>query len=328
MATPSIQESTSELAIIVPAYKATYLKAALQSIAAQTDKRFMVYVCDDSSPEDLEVIYASIFPNSSNSKFIRFPTNLGGQSLVAHWNRCVEQTKGEPWLWLFSDDDLMDPDCVASFHRRREQLDSDVYRFDTLIIDGYDNVTTINPPHPMVEPPLTFAYHRMSFQRNSFAVEYITSRKAFLREGGFVAFPVAWCSDDASWVAFAGNQPIVSIPGARVKWRCSDLNISGSPKRNTMEKIEALVLYSKWLDERVNNATGESEQLIKVALPRLYKYWIERHLKQYYPLTPGQIWRVGKKLSNRWPERSQSRWAVRVLTTHVGWLLRGIGNRL
>lgn len=44
------------LAIVIPAYKSTFLSAALDSIAAQTSKDFTLYVGDDCSPHDLKSI--------------------------------------------------------------------------------------------------------------------------------------------------------------------------------------------------------------------------------------------------------------------------------
>ena len=44
---------THRLAIIIPAYKATFLPAALDSIAMQTCKDFTLYVGDDCSPEPI-----------------------------------------------------------------------------------------------------------------------------------------------------------------------------------------------------------------------------------------------------------------------------------
>ena len=45
-----------QLAIVIPAYKAKYLPETLDSLVAQTDKRFHVYIGDDKSPEDIETI--------------------------------------------------------------------------------------------------------------------------------------------------------------------------------------------------------------------------------------------------------------------------------
>lgn len=47
---------TNKLAIVMPAYKARFLRQALESIAQQTDKRFTVYVGDDASPDDIKEI--------------------------------------------------------------------------------------------------------------------------------------------------------------------------------------------------------------------------------------------------------------------------------
>lgn len=36
---------------------------------------------------------------------------------------------------------------------------------------------------------------------DSAAVEYVFSREIWQSAGGFVHFPMAWCSDDATWAA-------------------------------------------------------------------------------------------------------------------------------
>ena len=45
-----------QLAIVIPAYKSTFLKSTLESIARQTCKDFTVYIGDDCSPYNLECI--------------------------------------------------------------------------------------------------------------------------------------------------------------------------------------------------------------------------------------------------------------------------------
>ena len=37
----------------------------------------------------------------------------------------------------------------------------------------------------------------------SAACEYVFSRDIYRKAGGFVKFPLAWCSDDATWTKFA-----------------------------------------------------------------------------------------------------------------------------
>lgn len=40
----------NKIAVIIPAYKDTYLLNTLISINNQTDKKFNLYICNDSSP--------------------------------------------------------------------------------------------------------------------------------------------------------------------------------------------------------------------------------------------------------------------------------------
>src|SRR5688572_6407941 len=122
----------SQLAIVIPAYKEEFFDKALKSLANQTKKEFTIYIGDDNSPFDLKTIISK-YENILNIKYTRFENNIGAKNLVNQWKRCIELTKGESWLWLFSDDDIADNECVERFF---EQLESDkgrvdVYRFNT-----------------------------------------------------------------------------------------------------------------------------------------------------------------------------------------------------
>ena len=99
------------LAIIIPAYKAEYLEQTLKSIAGQSDKRFKVYIGDDCSPYRLKNIIEK-FSASINLEYVRFDTNLGKDNLVEQWNRCLSLMHDEEFFCMFSDDDMMEPDCV------------------------------------------------------------------------------------------------------------------------------------------------------------------------------------------------------------------------
>ncbi|MCS3153719.1 glycosyltransferase [Phocaeicola dorei] len=94
------------MAIVIPAYKGRFLKETLDSIAVQAHKdEFVLYIGDDASPERLDKIVES-YQNKVNLVYHRFSENMGGKDLVAHWERCI-QLSAEPFIWLFSDDDLM-----------------------------------------------------------------------------------------------------------------------------------------------------------------------------------------------------------------------------
>lgn len=133
------------VAIIIPAYKASFLRQTLESVAAQTCRDFRVYVGDDKSPEDLQTIvqaYADRIP----LVYRRFDENLGGTDLVAHWERCIRLSE-EPLVWLFSDDDLMPSDAVERILAAWNTRGSELFfaRFPLSVVDADGHLKMSNP---------------------------------------------------------------------------------------------------------------------------------------------------------------------------------------
>ena len=243
--------NTAYLAIIIPAFKADFFAAALASIARQQVKNFKVYVGDDASPADLWRI-CQPFASQLDLHYVRFETNLGQRDLVAHWNRCV-QLSTEPWVWLFSDDDLMEPACTARFQEAicKQGNRAEVFHFNVTKIDGAGAVLAQLPVFPAQLSGRAFAQARLQFALQSFAPDFVFSRAAFDRVGGFVNFPLAWCSDDASWVAIAGGKGICTLDGPKVHWRLSGQNISAKSPNSHAQMFQALVQYLAWLNQHL-----------------------------------------------------------------------------
>ena len=107
----------------------------------------MLYIGDDASPERLDKIVES-YQNKVNLVYHRFSENMGGKDLVAHWERCI-QLSAEPFIWLFSDDDLMPADGVERVmevlsrpHHQRGYF----FRFPLAVIDGENKRIRANRP--------------------------------------------------------------------------------------------------------------------------------------------------------------------------------------
>jgi hypothetical protein len=240
-----------DLAIVVPAYKTDFLALTLRSIRAQSDRDFRLYVFDDASPNDVESVARAAL-DGFPFVFHRFASNVGGRDLAAHWNRCVEKVDSS-WVWVFSDDDLMSTDCVAAFRRTLAvaEVPADVYAFPTQFIDDSGVITRHSPPLPPVESSVEFALARLRNDRDSVVPDHVFSRAAFVREGGFRSLPMAWCSDDATWIAFARHTGIHAIRDAVVQWRLGGTNVSGRRGNAAAPKIEACLEYLKWLQTEI-----------------------------------------------------------------------------
>ena len=239
-----------DLAIIIPAYKPDFLRKTLQSVINQTDQRFSLYIFDDASPHNIrEIVESSPLPKQTH--YQRFEENMGQYSLVKQWDRCIEQIQNESWVWLFSDDDIMDPDCVKAFYKAREKDQAaGCFRFDTIKIDQ-DGKNIRENQFPDKMNASDFLNLKLSSEQESYVVEYIFSREAFYDVGGFPDLPLAWASDDLFWAKMANLHPIRTIKGPIVKWRSSALNISGGKNSgHAVPKLQSSRMLVDWIRKR------------------------------------------------------------------------------
>lgn len=248
-----------KLAIVIPAYKAYFFREVLDSIVKQSNRDFTVYIGDDASPDDLESIVAD-YKGKLDLVYFHFEQNLGGQDLVAHWERCIDLSD-EPLVWLFSDDDLMPSDGVDRVMKALQIYgESDlVFRFPLAIVNACGELKYANPPFDAEKiSGYDFLLDKLSGKISSAACEYVFCRDVWKKTGGFVKFPLAWCSDDATWAKFADYaEGIISLPGNPVCWRnAEDKNISNSTCFDK-EKLRATGLFLEWIGKNYKSYLGE-----------------------------------------------------------------------
>lgn len=258
----------NELAIVIPAYKSEFLRDALKSIADQTCHNFTLYIGNDASPYDLDSI---IYPFKAKLDIIyeKFQENLGGENLINHWNRCINMVQEESWIWLFSDDDILDPYCVELFYQAlQEHPDEDVFHFNVQIINEDDKYVTKVTRFPEVLYSSDFFYKRLKKELFSFVVEYIFRKETFLNAGGFEKFDLAWAADDATWIKLSKDKGIKTIYGALVKWRLSGKNISSitDNKAILIRKLNAHTNFLLWAKTffKANNISDKVNPIIKI----------------------------------------------------------------
>ena len=225
---------------VLPAYKAHYLKEAIGSILNQTYTDFELVVVDDASPQNLSAIVGQF--NDPRLKFYTNNENIGGKDLVKQWNHCLEYAKGE-YVILASDDDI--------YHREYLQ------KMDVLV-DKYPKVNVFRPRIQQINGNGDIIHiagimdeftRRMEFASLLGHVGkgipfYIFNRRALLDAGGFINYPSAWHSDNATVVKLASNGAVFCNE-ILFSFRQSNENIS--TKRNNFTslkmKLEATLQY-------------------------------------------------------------------------------------
>lgn len=286
-----------QLAIIIPAYKATFLSKTLRSLAGQQVKDFHLYIGDDASPEAIAEIVKP-FQHLLSITYLRFDTNEGAKDLTKHWKRCIDMTKGEPWIWLLPDDDVPTPECVAVFLKvaSADKGNHKLYRFQTSHINGNGELLFETPICPPFESNAAFLLNKLQFKRSSSVAEYIFSKKKYEEVGGFTSLPLAWGSDDWLWIQLSQEDDIFTLPAGKVLLRQSNLNISANTDDYTQQKFEAkyrffdLLFSNRPLLQKLEKQVSKRELKKLIAEHLFFEYksygirFLNTHLLRYAKL--------------------------------------------
>lgn len=263
----------NDLAIVIPAYKINFFSSVLNSLSRQTCKRFTVYIGEDCSKDDFKTLIER-YSEKIDIVYQRFNENLGGKNLVAQWKRCIEMTQGEPWIWLFSDDDTMAENSVETFYKEIKGSPSlyDIYHFNVDIINEEGIVIKEATTFPPVISALDFYKMKQTARIESFVVEYIFSRKIYEQTGGFEHFEMAWGSDIATWCKMGQSKGIKTLYGSKIQWRSSNKNITPQQDNATIiRKLKEDIKFMSWACCFFNN----------VSLKQLNRYVFFRLLVHY-----------------------------------------------
>lgn len=288
-----------DLAIIIPAYKITYLEEALNSLANQTNKNFNVYIGDDCSPYDILSVCKK-YEDKMSLDYYRFDENLGGTNLVKQWERCVSRIRDERWLWLFSDDDIADETCVERFYYTIEETRGfyDVYRFNTCVIDQNGKFISAAVESPTVENAMDLAINILLWKRGNSMPDHIFKKEKYIELNGFVDFAYAQSSDWATSINYAYDRGLYTISGPKVKWRYSGENVSAQAGKKKKLLIVGYIQFLKWITNRFDLTSeikfGRKLSELKGALKTNFKLVVTDH---YQGLPYDSIFRISKDLT-------------------------------
>lgn len=240
------------LAIIIPYYKLTFFNDTLKSLANQTDKRFKVYIGDDASIENPEVLINS-YRDKFDFVYYRFEENLGSISLTKQWDRCIELSKNEEWIMILGDDDYLEETVVSLWYENYHLFDkkTEVIRFATKMVVQKNNEISNKFEHPIWEKATDAYLRKFNHLTRSSLSEYIFSKKTF-NKYHFYNYPLAWNSDDQAWLDFSDNKSIFTINESVVYVRLSSSNISGKTDNFLLKNNSQILFYKKLIKEKLH----------------------------------------------------------------------------
>lgn len=255
---------------VLPAYKGKYLREAIGSILAQNYHDFELVVVDDCSTDPIREIVDS-YDDKRISYYLN-EQNIGGNDLVAQWNHCLEYAKGD-YVILATDDDLYESTFLSSFVPLIEKYpDVDLFRARILTIDANGTITSIDKCYKEYLSSVEFRYHMMHGMQGGIP-QYIFKRKTLVNKGGFVNFPKAWASDDATALMMS-DRGVVTSQEHLVRFRYSGVNIS-SDRSQGLEKFKARLQFSRWLQQQRVETNDMADD---------WQRFYQQHVADYLPI--------------------------------------------
>lgn len=244
---------------LVPAFKAKFLKYALDSIQQQTYTNFKVIVSDDCSPESLETIFDK-YNQDSRFEYRKNEKNLGKENLIAHWNLLVNICKTEYFI-LASDDDVYEFNFLEEVDKLTTKYpEVDLIHARVKEIDANNNITRKDALYEERVSQLEFISQYAYFNHIECIANNVFRTKSLKDIGGFFDFPLAWSSDTATSFALAKNG-VANTKEILFSFRMSGLNLSSKnleDKEITIKKFEAIMKYYDCVNNIINSIHAQN----------------------------------------------------------------------
>ena len=235
------------LAIVIPYYKKTFFRETMESIAAQTCKDFVLYIGDDASPENPKDIIDD-YKDKISIVYHRFEENLGGKDMVAQWERCIDLTNGEEWLWLFSDDDTLERTCVEEFYSSlKENHDIRIMRYKKEFCNIIEGVSFCSTYKKGLTPFSNFVWDGLDLTKNHVTMPEFLFHRSLYKKYGIIDVPLAWGSDKITYLQYVFDSGFIYNLSSIVFYRYSNRNLSACQElRQKKIKFNGRIKTIKW----------------------------------------------------------------------------------
>ena len=266
-----------KFSVTIPAYKARFLKEAIESVVSQTYQDWELIVVDDSSPEDLRSIIAP-FLADKRVRYYRNTSNCGAVNVVDNWNICLSYCTGD-YVICIGDDDRLLPCCLEEYKLLIEKYPAlNVYHARTEIIDEQGKVICVQEPRPEWESALSLVWNRWNSRSLQFIGDFCY-RTQHLRDcRGYYKLPLAWGSDDITAVRAAQERGIANTQKFCFQYRQNSMTITSSTA-NARLKLQATLRQYEWFAQFLQSMQRDSLSpsdlylLNTIAAPQKHYYY-------------------------------------------------------
>lgn len=213
--------SGPRVTIAIPTYNRAegYLQAALESALAQDVDDLEIVVSDNASTDRTAELVADLA--DQRVRYMRQPTNLG---VNGNFNACVATATGR-FLVLLHDDDLLDPDFVASCKRSLQESplarQAGMVRTGSRVIDANGRTIANRPNRSAATGVTDLLFEWFDGLAPMYFCNTLYRTDALRAAGGFTSRRALYI-DVAAVLRIAAIHPTVNVPEEKASFRRHD----------------------------------------------------------------------------------------------------------
>jgi len=142
-----------KVSVCIPTYNyADYIPFAIESVLHQNFADFELIIQDDCSKDNT----AEVVERYLSDRRLIFQTNERNLGLAGNWNRCLSKARGEYIKFIFADDLLASPDCLAKM---------------VSVLDRDRSVSLVSSARNIIDSDSRLMYVISDFGRGSFTAD-------------------------------------------------------------------------------------------------------------------------------------------------------------
>lgn len=275
---------------VLPAYKVRFFKESIDSILAQTYTNFELVVVNDASPEDLEGIIKLY--DDPRIKYYVNKENIGGKDLVAQWNTCLNLSKGE-YIILASDDDVYHPRYLEIMNSLITKYSNiNIFRPRVQFINEMGKIVGFDGYLKEEMTQLEYLHAWIIGWIGSGIPFYVFRKESLIAIGGFVKYPLAWFSDDATAFELA-REGVATSNEILFSFRMSGENISTKKQsyKVLLQKVNAAEKFYNFIKDYIESLdTDDDVSMAMVNSIRQKFYRFIRDNKVFNHMFNTSIW--------------------------------------
>lgn len=265
------------ISFLLPAYKAQWIKAAIDSILSQTYEEIELVIVNDCSPDDIRSVVKTY--DDKRIRYYENEENIGGKSLVQQWNRCISYAQGE-FLVLAGDDDVYHPEFAQECMRLAMKYpEVDIVRARTEQIDEDGHLLGVDHHFSEFISQIEYAY-RYRIGDAFICIGNFLFRTSALKNKGIVDFPKALGSDIATSISMS-EHGMANTSSILFSFRQSSIHISGSLGDPEVRLLVIKELFN-WLKSFSSRLVAKNKYELFYLSQMQENDWDEKRNYDYY----------------------------------------------